>query len=378
MNKTAIELILNEIELSNTEYDTAENRYNDLGDFLATNSSIKNFVPKIFPQGSFRLGTAIKPLNPEEEYDLDMTCELTRGLSTTTVSQAYVKEQVGNAIDEYIQIRGIHKHKEPKHRCWRINYKGQPSFHLDIVPGIPLQNSNAQRQVMLDSGVSEINAIAWAPLSCNITDDRRPNYRQIDSDWCLSNPRGYALWFESRMKMQLDFTMVLDEKSEPLPTFRQKTVLQQCVQLLKRHRDIMFQGDISEFKPISIIITTLAARAYNGERNLNEAITNILNKMGNLVNANGIRIPNPTMPKEDFTDKWKTNAKLETMFNAWLYQAKTDFDFIINNMNNFSISSAAHDKFGVTIDENQLPKRHAYKSPQPINLDTPQPKPHRW
>lgn len=47
-----------------------------------------------------------------------------------------------------------------------------------------------------------------------------------------------------------------------------ESILQRIVQILKRHRDIMFNGD--EDKPISIIITTLASRAYRGETNLSK------------------------------------------------------------------------------------------------------------
>ena len=55
-----------------------------------------------------------------------------------------------------------------------------------------------------------------------------------------------------------------------------KTPLQRVVQLLKRHRDIMFKDDQSGNKPISIIITTIAASLYNEEDNIYDAMKNIL------------------------------------------------------------------------------------------------------
>ena len=57
---------------------------------------------------------------------------------------------------------------------------------------------------------------------------------------------------------------------EPLPIDgkKSKLPLQRAVQLLKRHRDVTYANSTKEEKaaaPISIIITTLAAHAYQGE-----------------------------------------------------------------------------------------------------------------
>jgi hypothetical protein len=50
---------------------------------------------------------------------------------------------------------------------------------------------------------------------------------------------------------------------EEVPDWYVKTTLQRTVQALKRHRNIYFV-DGPENRPASIIITTLAARAYCG------------------------------------------------------------------------------------------------------------------
>ena len=51
---------------------------------------------------------------------------------------------------------------------------------------------------------------------------------------------------------------------EEVPTYELKTPLQRAIQLLKRHRDVMF-ADNPEVAPISMILTNLSGRAYNGE-----------------------------------------------------------------------------------------------------------------
>ena len=53
--------------------------------------------------------------------------------------------------------------------------------------------------------------------------------------------------------------------------------MQRIVQILKRHRDVMFKDD--KDKPISIIITTLAANAYKGEDSLLEGLVNVISCM---------------------------------------------------------------------------------------------------
>lgn len=79
----------------------------------------------------------------------------------------------------------------------------------------------------------------------------------------------------------------------------------------------MFEEN-KDSKPISIIITTLASRAYDGEQNLEEAIINILNKMPQYIYSNKPRVLNPVKPEEDFIDRWDnpkfSHSNLEANF----------------------------------------------------------------
>ena len=120
-----------------------------------------------------------------------------------------------------------------------------------------------------------------------------------------------------------------DVEIEKVPLYKIKTPLQQAVQLLKRHRDIMYDNlsdDRKDNAPISIIITTLAALAYNNEESLYEALKNIIFKMGNYVKKeNGYYIiNNPVMQKENFADKWNENPQKAYEFFSWLEKAKND------------------------------------------------------
>ena len=146
-------------------------------------------------------------------------------------------------------------------------------------------------------------------------------------------------------------------KVDDLPARKWKSPLQQCVQALKCHRDVMF-ADNPDAKPISVIITTLAANAYQGEQDVGSAMQNILATMGNFVNPQKPRVPNPVNPAEDFADKWYdpqyANLHLEQNFNWWLQQAQEDFAKIGQSRDADFIAEQVREKFASTIDARNL------------------------
>ena len=91
----------------------------------------------------------------------------------------------------------------------------------------------------------------------------------------------------------------------------------------------MFKDD--EDKPISIIITTLAARAYKGEDSLLEGLVNVISTMENYITkdlSGNYVISNPTNSEENFADKWPTHPKRKENFFRWLRQVKSDVNRI--------------------------------------------------
>ena len=115
-------------------------------------------------------------------------------------------------------------------------------------------------------------------------------------------------------------------KAEDIPDYRVKTPLQQAVQILKRHRDVTFSGRIDD-RPISVILTTLAARSYRGENRIATALFSILGGMDtHIENRKGVFwIPNPTDPRENFADRWEQYPERHEAFQKWLAQAREDF-----------------------------------------------------
>ena len=315
--------ILRLIELPASYYELAENRYKSLSDwFIRENSSIKKFSPYVYPQGSFRLGTAIRPLTEKEEYDLDIVCQLL--LTKSDLSQRELKELIGNEIKSYAKANSFKTPASEKKRCWRLDYADKVSFHQDILPAISEDESIIE--VLVSQGVPR----KLAKYAIAITDNRVANYDFIDLHWPMSNPKGYAKWFEERMRaVALTRMMSLVEKRayakvDDVPVFEWKTPLQLCIQLLKRHRDVMFQNSM-DLKPISMIITTLASHAYSGQPDLASAMNTILEGMLNFVEDGFPRVGNPVNGREDFAERWAEDCRLEPSFRDWHRQVKIDF-----------------------------------------------------
>ncbi len=311
------------LELPDSAYEKAITRYEDIGEWFGRDESLcAENEPHIFPQGSFRLGTAIRPLDEKEEYDLDLACKLQEGITKNSHTQQSLKTLVGHEIESYRVARGIQAAKKEKHRCWRLDYADKLSFHIDIVPCIPADDLKRRAiwESMKNAGESALISDAVSQLTVSITDDRHPGYRQLCLDWNISNPEGYAKWFEAKMN-QVQRFIIEKAQVDEIPLYKRKTPLQRSIQLLKRHRDLMFKG-YDDVKPISIIITTLAARAYQGESDIDSALRNILSHMGSFVNTSKPRVPNPTNPSEDFADRWSMpkyrHLNLEQNFWNWL------------------------------------------------------------
>lgn len=371
------------LDIPDAAYESAENRYHDLGEWLRDDSRTKSalYKPLVSPQGSFRLGTVTRPWK-RDDYDLDVVCNLQSGLTTGNLSQYQLKHLVGADLHAYRVERQIQEKPEEKHRCWRLNYQDHLQFHIDTVPGIP-QTENVRgiiQERMVRAGIGPLLAKDLASLAVAITDDRHVAYHRIAEDWHTSNPEGYARWFESRMKLApalLESRAVQAKvgRIEDLPVYRWKTPLQMAIQVLKRHRDVMYERD-PDRKPISIIITTLAAQAYQGAFGLSETLEEVVRNMH--VDFDAPRILNPVDPRENFADRWNTpdgrRLQLKENFQAWLKQAQQDLGLLLAQ-DRGSILEHVQKRFGVPLKESDLDKpARGYSPAVHIIRDAP-PKP---
>jgi hypothetical protein len=339
-----LENLTDSLEIPEARYKEAEEHYKAVGRWLGKEGSLlERYDPDIYPQGSFRLGTVVKPITDQDEYDIDLVCQLE--LTKHDVTQKELKRMVGNRLAENSNYNRMID-KEEGRRCWTLQYADDVQFHMDILPAIPDEMDYVS--LLLDSGVPEV----WAKHAICITDKNQWNYEIYDNDWPRSNPRGYSEWFRERMKVQFEAQRIMFAEKmrvsiEDVPDYRIKTTLQRSIQLLKRHRDIMFEGDPDD-KPISIIITTLAALAYSNQADIYDALVSIVLGMpSHIQKLNGVFwIPNPVNPKENFADKWNENLRKESKFRNWLLRLRADLETALEKEDIRSIAEYLKGSFG--------------------------------
>jgi hypothetical protein len=229
--------------------------------------------------------------------------------------------------------------------------KNGPSFHIDSLPSIPEDEATralVARAIRREDGIGpDVAATAIA-----ITDKTSAQYEAITDDWQMSNPAGFAKWFEARMRLaaQPRIESLLRDRVyaqvQDVPVYAWKTPLQIVVQILKRHRDVMF-ADQPDIKPISAIIATLAGRAYRDEGDLLDALANIVEQMPRLVSTSKPRVPNPANPGEDFADKWV--ATHERAFFEWMDQVSADVRELRRGMESERLRKFLRLRFGVGV-----------------------------
>lgn len=312
------EALADELDISPSLYQKAAARHISLGEWLCRpDSSLAKFQPNVRPQGSFRYGTVIKPLFEGTAYDLDQVVVLEK-MRRHELSQADLKDLFGAELAGYARKYGMQP-PEPKHRCWRMPYRDEVEFHLDSLPCVPAGDDAVHGLRLL--GVESV----WAIPAVAIADDRHPQYRYVGSDWLTSNPRGFARWFEAQAARGRTRALSTGARAsvEDVPAYEWRTPLQRVIQILKRHRDVMFRNT-PDLAPISMIITNLAASAYLGEQDVASALIGIVDRMESFVRPLAPRVPNPTHPEEDYADRWRRQPMQEHNFGLWMQQVRVD------------------------------------------------------
>lgn len=318
---TLLERITEDLDISPDEYTLAIKAYEMVGNWLGQHdylsTCLASYQPKLYPQGSLRLGTIIRPLG-RSDFDVDLVCRLEIEKEQTT--QEKLKHLVGDRLKANQEYKKILKEGR---RCWTLS--PNKLFHMDVLPAIPDRQKH--------------------PESIFITD--KELFR-----WQLSNPIGYADWFRERMRTQFEEQRMILAKAagvdiEKIPDWQIRTPLQRVIQLLKRHRDIQFQKDLED-KPISIIITTLAAKAYRGETDIIEALLSVTPRMKDYIEEHdGVYyVCNPVNEDENFADKWKDHPERKEKFFDWLDKVVEDAEKALKIQNTTTLAKALGEGFG--------------------------------
>jgi len=301
---TLLDSLAEVLDIPDHLHEEAVEKYTDLGQWLEDeDADLKRRPPEIYPQGSFRLGTMIRPLSDQDEYDIDLVYK--RDLQKQSTTQAELKQEAGANLANYVEEKSRQNGDRPrlseKCRCWTLTYPDR--FHMDVLPAIPDGDGNTNDILITDRELTR---------------------------WQHSDPIDYAEWFKSRMAIRFNEKRIVMAQSirasvETVPEWRVKTPLQRAIQILKRHRDVRFADDCDD-RPASIIIATLAARAYDNEADVHEALTKLVREMPkHIQKRSGLYwIPNPVNPQENFADRWVERPQRAEKFLLWLKAVDAD------------------------------------------------------
>jgi len=304
-----LELACEKLDITDAEREMARSRYEAVGEWLSDGQNTYLANSSIYTQGSIRLRTTVRPIG-RNEFDVDLICFLP---GAANLGPHQVRDLVGNRLKENSTYKGM---LEPHNRAWRLVYANE--FHMDITPAI--------------ADPKHANGAVLVP-------DRELQ------DWKESHPKGYASWFEGITKREPG--LLLEKRAikadvEPMPSEIQfMGSLRRIVQIMKRHRDVWcskLPAAQRDDAPISIILTTLAARAYEGcvhtrYDNALDLLLDVVDAMPRFIEQRTVYpagledwIQNPMNAKENFADKWKAHPQRKVAFGQWHRQFRTDLD----------------------------------------------------
>lgn len=301
------------ISLTRSQYEGLRTRYESIGRILDNPSDPELGEMIVIPQGSFATRTVIKP--PErDDVDVDAIAYVKGGTDLTPME---LHQHLFDELDVRARTGG---QVEPYNRCVRIQYSDEKlPCHLDVTP--------AERR------------------PSNTNDDGSGLLRVPDrelSDWSDSNPVDFAAWFNDIADAELNIRLsknyqnwIIDKraKTQPLPAHEEiiaPNALRVAVRLMKRHRDVYAERTKRQkSKPISIILTTLTAKAYSKIASLSagqalrplELLEALVRELPNGFDTPSTteqhRLLNPRDASENFAEKWNKDKSRPYAFEKW-------------------------------------------------------------
>lgn len=123
--------IIENLDITPTMFNNAVEKYNALAHYLNDNE----LSADIYPQGSFALGTIIRPNTKDSDasYDLDFICHVHSAKENMSPSE------LRNRIEYVLKNSGVYRDKlKVFDECFTIQYAdiNGISFSIDIVPAV--------------------------------------------------------------------------------------------------------------------------------------------------------------------------------------------------------------------------------------------------
>lgn len=332
---------LNDLDISPTMEKNARDKYQAMSEYLDNNGLESDF----YPQGSFLIGTVIKPFKDGENcnYDLDVVAILKKKKEITTAKET--KNSVGDCIKSSTVYNG--KLEKEDSNCWTLQYADVSpgiGFTLDIVPSV--DETNDIKNEIQSSGVES----RFTSQTVAITQKGNEEYT-----WLTSNPLGFGDWFieisnrhltsdmkqEQLEKFSTEFRAV-HASVEEIPNHYYRSNLQRAVQMVKRHRDLYYdRSRLRDEKPSSILLTALIADSVkdNYFLNITEIIQTFIKEFNNKsisIMKDG-KVLNPGDLRQDLMSDFSEIKKLRMLNwvnkleNLTNIQVEQDFKRLLHN-----------------------------------------------
>ncbi|OPJ55706.1 nucleotidyltransferase domain-containing protein [Clostridium oryzae] len=353
MNKTLrkedLVKLVKGLDITPTMFKNATEKYENLGHYLQE----VGLEVDIFPQGSFSIGTIVRPYRNLQDgsYDLDFICRVNKQKENTNAKT--IKYDVYKALCKNETYKKL-LCKEEYDKCWTLEYAEIDGidFNMDIVPAV--REDNDTILYLQSKGIN----ITMANKAVAITNRKKGVYK-----WSTSNPKAYREWFEvinapfieynrqTKLEKMISESRGFYNSIESIPIGMERSALQRVIQLLKRHRDVYFSKNKRERdKPLSAVITTISAliarnaspsldvydllqfivhefEVYSNIQRMNESEFNEVYKEKKVIERQNGKwiIMNPVNPKDNLADAWNEEPEKAVCFFQWVKQIKKDF-----------------------------------------------------
>lgn len=332
--------ICRSISLPESRYAKLESHYDAIAQLLVDPKDPELTDLRIFPQGSIKTRTLVRPL-PGSEVDVDAIAFRAQGtrLTPRELLDRLLAELQARARTQGDVIR--------KRRCVTVAYEDQElPAHVDVTPAIPT--------------LGNVNNDGTGPLEV-------PDYPS--DSMSPTNPKDFAEWvtqgsqvllpLRQSTKRLVEFAAKAEVESLPSHADSIKLdPLRLAIKIAKRHRDLYARlQKCEDHQPISVVLTTLITKAYlavaaeaqqsGRELTMIEALRAIATRMPAQLDRNvpgQFLLSNPRRETENFVEKWNVEPAHARVFFEWHAQFQQAVDLGLYNF-------ADRDHFMVAIEE---------------------------
>lgn len=143
---------------SDEQFEEQKDRWHALSDFLGAKlKESSGYSIRTWLQGSYKFGTQVRPIGPEEEFDIDLGIyyEWSGLPAEGDHTPEKLKSFVQDGLEAYLRDTSdteVEEVGDPKPRCCRIHYRN--NFHIDV-PAYHLDADRDARSLVTDNGWEE-------------------------------------------------------------------------------------------------------------------------------------------------------------------------------------------------------------------------------